>query len=90
MKLISICAFYSCFIDKDAAYVERSFDKKTTFRGCTAIEKYWKYQICGKQSNISFLHVDSEIVRDADEPVAVVKWLAEFDNRRENRAEKAN
>ena len=48
------------------------------------------YQICGKQSNISFIHVDSEIVRDADEPVAVVKWLAEFDNRRENRAEKAN
>lgn len=30
------------------------------------------------------------MVRDADEPIAVVKWLAEFDNRRENRGEKTN
>lgn len=72
---------------KDAVYVERSFDRKATFRGRAAIEKYWKYQICGKQSNISFRHVDSEMVRDADEPIAVVKWLAEFDNRRENRGD---
>lgn len=72
---------------KDAVYVERSFDRKATFRGRAAIEKYWKYQICGKQSNISFRHVDSEMVRDADQPIAVVKWLAEFDNRRENRGD---
>ena len=25
------------------------------------------------------------MVRDIDKPIAVVKWLAEFDNRRENR-----
>ena len=82
--------YYSYFIDEDAIYVERSFDRKATFRGRSAIEKYWRYQICGKQSNVSFRHVDSEMVRDADGPIAVVKWLAEFDNRRENRAEKAH
>ncbi len=70
--------------------MERSFDRRATFRGRGAIEKYWRYQICGKQSNVSFRHVDSEMVRDADSPIAVVKWLAEFDNRRENRAEKAH
>ena len=69
--------------------MERSFDKKATFRGRVAIQKYWKYQICGKQSNVSFRHVDSEMVRDADSPIAVVKWLAEFENRREKRADKA-
>jgi ketosteroid isomerase-like protein len=73
---------------EDAVYVERAFDRKATFRGREAIEKYWKYQICGKQNNILFRHVESEMVRDADMPIAVVKWLAEFDNFRENRAEK--
>ncbi|OEU19256.1 hypothetical protein FRACYDRAFT_235306 [Fragilariopsis cylindrus CCMP1102] len=75
---------------QNAVYVERSFDKKATFRGRDAIQKYWTYQICGKQSNISFRHVASEMVRDADNPIAVVKWMAEFDNRRENRADKTN
>jgi hypothetical protein len=69
----------------DCIYVERAFDKNATFRGLDAIIKYWKYQICGKQSNIQFRHVESEMIRDADQPIAVVKWLAEFDNRRENR-----
>jgi len=73
---------------KNAIYVERAFDRKATFRGREAIEKYWKYQICGKQKNILFRHVESEMVRDADRPIAVVKWLAEFDNFRENRANK--
>ena len=79
-----------CFVlSLDAVYIERSFDRKATFRGRKEIEKYWKYQICGKQSNVSFRHIDSEMVRDAEEPMAVVKWLAEFDNQREKRAEKA-
>jgi hypothetical protein len=69
----------------DCIYVERAFDQKATFRGLDAIVKYWKYQICGKQSDIQFRHVESEMIRDADEPIAVVKWLAEFDNRREHR-----
>jgi hypothetical protein len=73
---------------QDAVYVERAFDRNATFRGRKAIEKYWKYQICGKQSDISFRHVESEMVRDADEPIAVVKWLAEFQNHRANRADK--
>lgn len=73
---------------QNAIYVERPFDRKATFRGREAIKKYWKYQICGKQSNILFRHVESEMVRDADRPIAVVKWLAEFDNFRENRAGK--
>lgn len=71
---------------EDAVYVERCFDKRATFRGRSAIEKYWEYQIRGKQSNICFRHVESEMVRDADKPIAVVKWLAEFDNRREHRS----
>jgi ketosteroid isomerase-like protein len=70
---------------EDAVYVERAFDRKATFRGRSEIEKYWTYQVCGKQSNICFRHVESEMVRDADRPIAVVKWLAEFDNRREKR-----
>ena len=70
----------------DAIYVERAYDRNATFRGLDAIMEYWRYQICGKQSKISFRHVASEMIRDADEPMAVVKWLAEFDNRRENRA----
>lgn len=71
---------------EDAVYVERAFDKKATFRGRASIEKYWTYQVCGKQTNIAFRHVESEMVRDADRPIAVVKWLAEFDNRREKRS----
>ena len=71
----------------DAVYIERAFDRKATFRGRAAIEQYWKYQIVGKQANIVFRHVESEMVRDAEKPVAVVKWLAEFDNRREKRGE---
>ena len=70
----------------DAIYVERCYDKNATFRGLDAIRDYWKYQIVGKQSDIKFRHVTDEMVRDADKPIAVVKWLASFDNRRENRA----
>jgi len=70
---------------KDAIYIERAYDTKATFKGLNAIEDYWNYQIVGKQSNIQFRHVESEMVRDIDKPIAVVKWLAEFDNRRENR-----
>ena len=66
-------------------YIERAYDTKATFKGLKAIEDYWNYQIVGKQSNIQFRHVESEMVRDIDNPIAVVKWLAEFDNRRENR-----
>lgn len=73
----------------EAVYVERAFDRKATFRGRDKIKRYWEYQICGKQSNIRFRHIESEMVIDAERPVAVVKWLAEFDNHRENRAEKA-
>ena len=73
----------------DAVYVERAFDKNGTFVGRAAIEEYWRYQICGKQSNIRFRHVAEEMVVDAARPEAVVKWLAEFDNRREKRGDKA-
>jgi hypothetical protein len=69
----------------DAIYVERAYDKNATFRGLEAIQEYWRYQIVGKQSNVTFRHVVDEMVRDAAEPIVVVKWLAEFDNRRENR-----
>jgi len=70
----------------DAIYVERAFDKNATFRGLEAIQQYWQYQIVGKQSNILFRHVVGEMIRDADRPIAVVKWLATLTNRRENRA----
>lgn len=70
----------------DAIYIERAYDTNATFKGLSAIVRYWNYQIVGKQSNVKFRHVESEMVRDVDQPnVAVVKWLAEFDNRRENR-----
>ena len=68
---------------KDAIYIERAFDKNATFRTLPKIKDYWNYQICGKQSQINFLHLTEELVLDKN--VAVVKWLAEFDNRRENR-----
>ncbi len=67
---------------EDAVYVERPFDKAATFRGRAAIRAYWVAQICGKQSNIVFRHVRGEMVLDAERRVAVVKWLAEFDNFR--------
>ena len=70
----------------DAIYVERAYDKNATFCGLDAIKSYWNYQIVGKQRAIRFRHVADEMVRDADRPIVVVKWLAEFDNRRENRA----
>ena len=38
--------------------------------------------------NRQFRHIESEMVRDADAPIAVVKWLAEFDNRLINRGNK--
>ncbi|KAL3938684.1 MAG: hypothetical protein SGBAC_006457 [Bacillariaceae sp.] len=74
---------------KDAIYVERVFDKKATFRGRRAIRDYWKRQICGKQSNIQFRYLEKEVVRDADQPIAVVKWLAAFDNTRHCRGPEA-
>ena len=46
-------------------------------------------QICGKQTSIRFRHVERDLVIDSTRPVAVVKWLAEFDNFREKRADKA-
>ena len=49
-----------------AVYVERAFDKNATFRGRDAIRAYWETQICGKQSNIRFRHVESEMVLDAE------------------------
>ena len=39
-------------------YVERCFDPNGTFRGRDAIRAYWETQICGKQSNIQFRHVE--------------------------------
>ena len=41
-------------------------DKNATFRGRDAIRAYWETQICGKQSNIRFRHVESEMVLDAE------------------------
>ena len=70
----------------DAIYSERIFDSRATFRGLEAIQEYWRYQIVGKQSNIAFRHVVDEMVRDSGRKIAVVKWMAELDNRRENRA----
>jgi nuclear transport factor 2 (NTF2) superfamily protein len=66
----------------DAVYVERPFHRSGTFRGRAAIRAYWAAQICGKQRNITFRHVAAELVLDAEARVAVVKWLAEFDNLR--------
>ena len=75
---------------EDAVYVERAYDRSGTFVGRAAIEEYWRYQICGKQRNIEFRHVDDEMVLDGERPQAVVKWLAAFDNRREKRGAKAS
>ena len=72
-------------LTEDAVYVERCFDKRATFRGRAAMERYWKVQICGTQTDIQFRHLSHEMVRDADQPIAVVKWLAEFQNRRDKR-----
>ena len=65
-----------------AIYVERPFDTGATMRGNDAIRQYWTTQIVGKQSNIRFRHVASEMVLDVEKNTAVVKWLAEFDNIR--------
>ena len=67
---------------ESAIYVERPFDSDATMRGREAIRNYWNQQIVGKQSNIQFRHVASEIVLDAERKTAVVKWLAEFENIR--------
>ena len=74
---------------EDAVYVERAFDRNGTFVGREQIREYWLRQICGKQTSIRFRHVERDLVIDATRPVAVVKWLAEFDNFREKRADKA-
>ena len=74
---------------EDAVYVERAFDRNGTFVGREQIREYWLRQICGKQTSIRFRHVERDLVIDAARPVAVVKWLAEFDNFREKRADKA-
>ena len=66
----------------DAVYVERPFDRGATFRGRDAIRNYWRRQVGGKQANVTFRHVASELVLDAERRVAVVTWLAEFDNVR--------
>ncbi|CAE7670820.1 unnamed protein product, partial [Symbiodinium necroappetens] len=73
-----ICALFA----RDAVYVERSFDKRSTYRGRQAIRDYWEVQIAGKQSNIGFRHVVGDMVLDSENRKAVVKWLAEFDNVR--------
>lgn len=67
---------------EDGIYIERAFDKEATFRGRAAIREYWVRQIIGKQSNIVFRHVTSDMVVDARQGRATVKWLAEFDNAR--------
>ena len=72
---------------EDAVYVERVFDASATMRGRQAIRAYWDRQICGKQSGIAFRHADSEMVLDPDRRVAVVTWLAEFDNVRRLRGD---
>ena len=74
---------------EDAVYVERAFDRNGTFVGREQIREYWLRQICGKQTSIRFRHVERDLVIDSTRPVAVVKWLAEFDNFREKRADKA-
>jgi hypothetical protein len=66
-------------------YIERVFDRKATFVGLEAVKEYWIRQIVGKQSNISFRHLTSRMIRDIDQPIAVVQWLAELDNKREQR-----
>ena len=47
-----------------------------------AIREYWESQVVGKQSNIGFRHVVGDMVLDAGQRKAVVKWLAAFDNLR--------
>ena len=69
----------------DVVYIERVFDRKATFVGLPAVIEYWERQIGGKQSNIAFRHLPSRMIRDADQPIAIVHWLAEMDNRREHR-----
>jgi broad specificity phosphatase PhoE/tRNA U38,U39,U40 pseudouridine synthase TruA len=75
----------SQLFSENAIYVERPFDATATMRGNNAIRSYWETQIIGKQSNIKFRHVVSEMVLDSDRYTAVVKWLAEFDNIRHKR-----
>ena len=48
------------FFTQDDVYIERAFDWKATFCGHKAIADYWKCQICGKQFNIAFCHVELE------------------------------
>eukprot|EP00930_Biecheleria_cincta_P056995 TRINITY_DN43002_c0_g1_i1.p1 TRINITY_DN43002_c0_g1~~TRINITY_DN43002_c0_g1_i1.p1 ORF type:complete len:601 (+),score=101.62 TRINITY_DN43002_c0_g1_i1:206-2008(+) len=67
---------------QDSVYVERAFDRASTFRGRDAIRQYWMTQIVGKQSDIKFRHIVGDMVLDADKRKATVKWLAEFDNIR--------
>ena len=66
---------------EDAIYVERVL-ALPAMRGRAAIRTYWERQICGKQSGIMFRHAKDEMVLDAEQRVAVVTWLAEFDNFR--------
>jgi len=69
----------------DVVYMERVFDRKATFVGLGAVKEYWQRQIVGKQSNITFRHLKSRMIRDVDQLIAVVHWLAEMDNKREQR-----
>eukprot|EP00434_Breviolum_minutum_P011227 symbB.v1.2.009907.t2/scaffold605.1/size182108/7 len=66
----------------DAVYIERIFDTRSTYRGREAIQQYWETQILGKQSNIEFRHIASDMILDPKKHKVMVKWLAEFDNIR--------
>ena len=69
------------FSAENAIYIERPYDKKATFEGRAAISEYWRRQVVGKQSDIVFQHLESEMVVDAEQNRATVTWMAAFTNR---------
>lgn len=54
---------------QDAVYIEKITNEKFIYHGRVGIRKYWKNQICTKQSNIEFIQFEDELVWDAERKV---------------------
>ena len=74
---VAIAAIFT----EDGLYVERVDNDVGTFAGREEIDKYWRRQILSKQSGIAFEHVVDDMILDSEGSIAMVKWVASFDNK---------